>query len=58
MARRFVEQRMEGLYDEPRPGAARKIGDDQIEEVVTKTLEKTPRGEPIGVRARWPSILG
>ena len=46
--RRFVEQRMEGLYDEPRPGAARKIGDDQIEEVVTKTLETTPKG-----RTHW-----
>ena len=46
--RRFVEQRMEGLYDEPRPGAARKIGDDQIEEVLTKTLETTPKG-----RTHW-----
>ncbi len=45
---RFVEQRMEGLYDEPRPGAARQIGDDQIEEVVTKTLETTPKG-----RTHW-----
>ena len=39
---------MEGLYDEPRPGASRKIGDDQIEEVVTKTLETTPKG-----RTHW-----
>ena len=45
---RFVAQRMEGLYDEPRPGASRKIGDDQIEEVVTKTLETTPKG-----RTHW-----
>ncbi len=46
--RRFVEQRTEGLYDEPRPGAPRKISDDKIEEVVTKTLESTPRG-----RTHW-----
>ena len=45
---RFVAQRMEGLYDEPRPGASRKIGDDQIDEVVTKTLETTPKG-----RTHW-----
>ena len=46
--RRFVEQRTEGLYDEPRSGAPRKISDDKIEEVVTKTLESTPRG-----RTHW-----
>ncbi len=46
--RRFVEQRMDGLYDEPRPGAPRKISDDKIDEVVTKTLESTPRG-----RTHW-----
>jgi transposase len=42
--RRFVEQRLEGLLDEPRPGRPREIGDERIEEVVTKTLESTPRG--------------
>lgn len=45
---RFVEQRMDGLYDEPRPGAPRKISDEKIEDVVTKTLESTPRG-----RTHW-----
>lgn len=45
---RFVSQRLEGLYDEPRPGTPRKISDDQIEEVVTNTLETTPRG-----RTHW-----
>jgi transposase len=39
---RFGERRLEGLDDEPRPGAPRKIGDDKIAEVVTKTLETTP----------------
>ncbi len=45
---RFVEQRLEGLYDEPRPGVERTITDDRIEEVVTKTLETTPKG-----RTHW-----
>ena len=42
--RRFAEHRLEGLYDEPRPGAPRRIGDDEIAETVRKTLEETPRG--------------
>ncbi len=39
---RFAERRLEGLDDEPRPGAPRKIGDDKIAEVVTRTLETVP----------------
>jgi transposase len=42
---RFLQTRLEGLYDEPRPGAPRKINDDQIEQVVIQTLESTPRGQ-------------
>jgi transposase len=42
---RFLEARMAGLYDEPRPGAPRKISDDQVEKVVIQTLESTPRGQ-------------
>jgi transposase len=42
---RFLEARLEGLYDEPRPGAPRKISDDQVEKVVIQTLESTPRGQ-------------
>lgn len=41
---RFVRARLDGLYDEPRPGAKRKVTDEQIEAVVTRTLETTPRG--------------
>jgi Homeodomain-like domain len=39
---RFVDQRIDGLHDEPRPGAPRRIGDDAIEAVIVKTLEATP----------------
>jgi transposase len=41
---RFVKDRIEGLYDEPRPGAPRKISDADIEKVIVRTLETTPRG--------------
>ena len=36
--------RLDGLYDEPRPGAPRTIKDDEIEGVVVRTLEATPKG--------------
>jgi transposase len=41
---RFVRERLDGLYDEPRPGAPRTITDDQVEQVIIRTLETTPRG--------------
>ena len=41
--RRFVERRLEGLADEPRPGAPRKITDADVERVVTRTLETKPK---------------
>lgn len=40
--RRFLDSRLDGLLDEPRPGAPRKITDADIERVVTLTLETTP----------------
>src|SRR5215216_4311640 len=39
---RFVTRRLEGLVDEPRPGAPRTITDEQVEAVVVATLEETP----------------
>ncbi len=40
--RRFVEERLEGLYDEPRPGRPRTITDDQVAAVIERTLKSTP----------------
>jgi transposase len=40
---RFAEHRLDGLTDEPRPGQPRKITDAQVEEVIVKTLEATPK---------------
>jgi transposase len=40
---RFAEYRLDGLVDEPRPGKPRTITDEQVEEVVVKTLESTPK---------------
>ena len=39
---RFRTARLEGLADEPRPGAPREIADARVEEVITRTLETTP----------------
>jgi transposase len=46
--KRFIEQRVAGLYDEPRVGAPRTIADDEVEAVVVKTLETKPKG-----RTHW-----
>src|SRR3954464_13523039 len=41
--RRFAERGVDGLVDEPRPGRPRTISDEQVEEVVVRTLESTPK---------------
>jgi transposase len=41
--RRYAERGMDGLTDEPRPGAPRQIGDEEIAETIRLTLETTPR---------------
>jgi transposase len=39
---RFSERRLDGLLDEPRPGRPRTVTDEQVERIVTTTLESTP----------------
>jgi transposase len=41
--RRFLDDRLDGLADEPRPGAPRTITDELVERVITKTLEEKPK---------------
>jgi len=39
---RFVTERLDGLVDEDRPGGPRSVSDEQVEQVVVATLERTP----------------
>ena len=39
---RFLSRGVDGLLDEPRPGTPRKISDEDVERVLTMTLETTP----------------
>ena len=54
---RFVARRLEGLVDEPRPGAPRTITDEQVEAVVA-TLEETPTGATHWSRASMAKRSG
>ena len=42
---RFASNGMAGLFDAPRSGAPRKVGDEKVEAVITKTLESKPKGK-------------
>ena len=41
---RFARQRLDGLLDEPRPGAPRRIGDEEVAALVDRTLAGVPDG--------------
>ncbi|MFG1661301.1 IS630 family transposase [Micromonospora chersina] len=47
---RFVAHRLDGLFDEPRPGRPRTVTDPDVERVVVATLESKPRDA-----AHWSS---
>src|SRR5258708_9530865 len=40
---RFLSKRLDGLLDEPRPGTTRRLSDEEVERVLTMTLESTPK---------------
>jgi transposase len=40
---RFLAERLEGVLDEPRPGRPRTVSDEQVEAVITRTLETAPK---------------
>jgi transposase len=40
---RFLAHRLDGLLDEPRPGAPRKLDDARIEQLIAATLNERPR---------------
>jgi transposase len=56
--RRFLEHGLEGLNDEYRPGAPRKISDAEVERVVAKTLETTPKGSTHWSRRSMAKTVG
>lgn len=41
--KRFVAERLNGLYDAPRPGAPRSIDDEKVAALIRKTLEEKPK---------------
>ena len=55
---RFVESRLDGLVDDPRPGRPATITADQVEDVVVATLESTPTNATHWSRAKMAERTG
>lgn len=55
---RFVELRLDGLDDDPRPGRPASITTDQVEDVVVATLESTPSNATHWSRAKMAQRSG
>jgi transposase len=55
---RFVESRLDGLVDEPRPGRPAVITAEQVEDVVVATLESTPKNATHWSRAKMADRSG
>ena len=55
---RFVESRLDGLVDEPRPGHPATITAERVEEVVVATLESTPKNATHWSRAKMADRSG
>lgn len=55
---RFIENRLDGLVDEPRPGRPATVNIDQVEQVIVDTLESTPKNATHWSRARMAEKSG
>ncbi|MCC6966283.1 MAG: IS630 family transposase [Nitrospira sp.] len=56
--RRFVERRLDGLLDAPRPGTSRRTSDAEVERVLARTLETTPQAATHWSRRAMARVCG